>query len=252
MAAATPDDLAYVIYTSGTTGLPKGVGLTHANVTQLLGSLGAHLPAAGVWSHAHSLAFDASVWEIFGALLRGGRVVIIADTVARSAHDLHATLVAEGVTVLTQTPSAAAILPTEGLDSASLVVVGEACPPEVVQRWAPNRVMLNAYGPTETTMCVAISAPLTPETRLVPIGSPVGGAALFVLDSSLRPVPVGVAGELYVAGAGLGAGYLGRAPLTGSRFVACPFGAPGQRMYRTGDLVRWGRGRAVAVSRSCR
>ncbi len=239
MAAATPDDLAYVIYTSGTTGVPKGVGLTHANVTQLLESLDAHLPSAGVWSHAHSLAFDVSSWEIFGALLRGGRVVVIPDAAARSAHDLHALLVAEGVTVLTQTPSAAAVLPTDGLESAALLVVGEACRPEVVRRWAPGRLMLNAYGPTETTMCVAISAPLAPDAGVPPIGTPAGGAALFVLDSSLRRVPVGVVGELYVAGAGLGAGYLGRAQLTGSRFVACPFGAPGQRMYRTGDLVRW-------------
>ncbi|HEX2214702.1 MAG TPA: amino acid adenylation domain-containing protein, partial [Mycobacterium sp.] len=240
LQSAASDDLAYVIYTSGTTGVPKGVGLSHANVTQLLGSLDAGLPAAGVWSHAHSLAFDVSVWEIFGALLRGGRVVVIPDSVAHSAQELHAELIAEEVTVLTQTPSAAAVLPTEGLGSAVLVAVGEACPPEVVDRWSRGRVMINAYGPTETTMCVAISAPLAPRPGVVPIGSPVGGAALFVLDGWLRQVPAGVVGELYVAGAGLGAGYLGRSSLTGSRFVACPFGGRGMRMYRTGDLVRWG------------
>ena len=119
--------------------MPKGVGLTHGNVTQLLGSLDADLPPAGVWSHAHSLAFDVSVWEIFGALLRGGRVVVIAGRGGRSARDLHAMLVAEGVTVLTQTPSAVAVLSPEGLESIALVVVGEACPPEVVDRWAPRR-----------------------------------------------------------------------------------------------------------------
>ncbi|MDT5340616.1 MAG: hypothetical protein QOD90_6121, partial [Mycobacterium sp.] len=243
-ALPTPtfDQLAYLIYTSGTTGVPKAVGLTHGNVTQLLGSLEAGLPSAGVWSHAHSLAFDVSVWEIFGALLRGGRVVVIPDAVARSAPDLYAALLATGVTVLTQTPSAAAVLPSAGLESTALVVVGEACPPEVRDRWSRARVMINAYGPTETTMCVAISAPMTEGSGSVPIGSPVRGAALFVLDAWLRPLPVGAVGELYVAGAGLGVGYVGRAGLSASRFVACPFagaGAPGQRMYRTGDLVRW-------------
>ena len=187
------------------------------------------------------------MWEIFGALLRGGRVVVVPESVAASPDDFHAVLVAEQVNVLTQTPSAVAALSPEGLDAAALVVVGEACPVEVVDRWASGRVMINAYGPTETTMCVAISAPLTAgspgSSGVVPIGSPVSGAALFVLDGWLRPVPPGVVGELYVAGAGVGVGYLGRPGLTGSRFVACPFGGPGAsgiRMYRTGDLVWWG------------
>src|SRR6185312_9867978 len=142
--------------------------------------------------------------------------------------------------VLTQTPSAVAALSRQGLESAALVVVGEACPVDVVDHWAPGRVMVNAYGPTETTMCVAISAPLTPGSGLVPIGAPVPGAALLVLDRWLRVVPVGMVGELYVAGRGVGVGYLGRAGLTAARFIACPFGVPGARMYRTGDLVRWG------------
>ncbi|WP_276206960.1 non-ribosomal peptide synthetase [Mycobacterium sp. IS-1264] len=234
-----PDDVAYLIYTSGTTGVPKGVAVTHRNVTQLLASLDAGLPAAGVWTHSHSLAFDVSVWEIFGALLRGGRMVVVPDEVVRSPEDFHALLIGEGVSVLTQTPSAVGVLPTEGLESVALVMAGEACPAEVVDRWAPGRVMVNAYGPTETTMCVAISAPLTAGSGVVPIGSPVPGAALFVLDGWLRPVPAGVVGELYVAGDGVSYGYVGRSGLTGSRFVACPFSA-GTRMYRTGDLVRWG------------
>ncbi|MGE2721064.1 amino acid adenylation domain-containing protein [Mycolicibacterium celeriflavum] len=239
LAGAAPADVAYVIYTSGTTGVPKGVAITHANVTQLLANLDAGLPAPGVWPLCHSLAFDVSVWEIFGALLRGGRVVVVPEEVTASAEDFERVLVAEGVTVLTQTPSAVKMLSPQRLSSTALVMAGEACPAEVVDRWAPGRVMVNAYGPTETTMCVAISAPLAAGSGVVPIGAPVAGAGLFVLDGLLRPVPAGVAGELYVAGTGVAVGYVGRAGLTGSRFVACPFGAPGSRMYRTGDLVRW-------------
>jgi amino acid adenylation domain-containing protein len=240
LPAPGPDDIAYLIYTSGTTGVPKGVAVTHRNVTQLLESLDAGLPAAGVWSQCHSHAFDVSVWEIFGALLRGGRLVVVPESVARSPEDLHGVLVAEQVSVFTQTPSAVGVLSAEGLESVALVMAGEACPAEVVDRWAPGRVMVNAYGPTETTMCVAVSAPLAAGSGVPPIGSPVAGAALFVLDGWLRPVPAGVVGELYVAGAGVGVGYVGRGGLTGSRFVACPFGGPGARMYRSGDLVCWG------------
>ncbi len=234
-----PDDVAYVIYTSGTTGNPKGVAVTHRNVTQLLASPDVGLPPVGVWAQCHTLAFDVSVWEIFGALLRGGRLVVLPEDVTRAPESFQDVLTTEKVDVLTETPSAVSVLSPETLESVALVAVGEACPPEVVDRWAPNRLMINAYGPTETTMCVAISAPLTPGTEAVPIGSPVAGAALFVLDNWLRPVPQGVVGELYVAGAGLASGYVRRLGLTASRFVACPFGAPGTRMYRTGDLVYW-------------
>ena len=178
LPAPGADGIAYLIYTSGTTGTPKGVAVTHRNVTQLLGSLGAGLPDPGVWALCHSLAFDVSVWEIFGPLLRGGRLVVVPESVAGSPQDLHEVLVAEGVSVLTQTPSAVAMLADEGLGSAALVVAGEACPVEVVDRWAPGRVMVNAYGPTETTMCVAISAPLMAGSGVVPIGAPVPGCGV--------------------------------------------------------------------------
>ncbi|GKU48010.1 non-ribosomal peptide synthetase [Mycobacterium montefiorense] len=235
-----PDNIAHIIYTSGTTGTPKGVAVTHHNVTQLFASFDAGLPRTGVWSQCHSLSFDFSVWEIWAALLGGRRLVVVPESVTRSPEDFHALLVGEHVSVLTQTPSAVGMLSPEGLETAALVVAGEACPPEVMDQWAPGRVMINGYGPTETTVCVAISAPLVPGSGVVPIGSPVPGAALFVLDRWLKPVPPGVVGELYVAGAGVACGYVRRAGLTSSRFVACPFGQPGDRMYRTGDLVSWG------------
>ncbi|OBH58372.1 non-ribosomal peptide synthetase, partial [Mycobacterium colombiense] len=240
LPAPAADNIAYVIYTSGTTGTPKGVAVTHHNVTQLLRSADAELDLGRVWSQCHSLAFDFSVWEVFGSLLRGGRLVVVPDQVVRSPEDLHALLIAEQVDVLSQTPSAVAALPPDGLDSVALIVGGEPCPLEVMDRWAPGRVMVNQYGPTETTMYAAMTVPLTAGLDSVPIGSPVPGAALFVLDHWLRPVPPGGVGELYIAGRGVAAGYLGRAGLTASRFVACPFGGSGARMYRTGDLVRWG------------
>jgi glycopeptidolipid biosynthesis protein len=244
VAAADPADIAYIIYTSGTTGTPKGVAVTHGNLTSLMTSIDASLPSRGVWPLCHSLGFDASVWEIGHALLRGGRLVVVPESVAGSPEDFHRLLVDEQVTVLTQTPSAVAMLSPEGLESTTLVVAGEACPPELLDRWAAGgRVMFDGYGPTETTICAAISAPLEAGEagpHVVPIGSPVPRSALFVLDTWMQPVPAGVVGELYVAGDGVACGYIGRSDLTASRFVACPFGRPGDRMYRTGDLVRWG------------
>ena len=239
MPGPGPDDIAYLIYTSGTTGVPKGVAVTHHNVTHLADSMPALLPAEQVWTQCHSYAFDFSVWEIWAALLTGGRLVVVPDFVADSPDDFHALLVSERVNVLTQTPSAVGALSAEGLESVALLLGGEACPAEVVDRWAPGRVVINAYGPTETTVYASMSA-LTAGSGAPPIGAPVPTAALFVLGGWLRPVPIGVVGELYVAGAGVGVGYIGRAGLTGSRFVACPFGEPGARMYRTGDLVCWG------------
>ena len=241
LPAPSHDDIAYLIYTSGTTGVPKGVAVTHRNVAHLLASgLGGVSSGPGqVWSQWHSYAFDVSVWEIFGALLHGARLVVVPEEVAAFPDDFHALLAAEGVSVLSQTPSAAGMLAPEGLAS-TLVVAGEACPAELVDRWAPGRVMINAYGPTEATVYAAMSAPLVAGSDVVPIGSPVSRAALFVLDAGLRRVSPGVVGELYVAGGGVAVGYWLRGGLTASRFVACPFGGPGERMYRTGDLVRWG------------
>ncbi|WP_156349774.1 MULTISPECIES: AMP-binding protein, partial [unclassified Mycobacterium] len=147
---------------------------------------------------------------------------------------------AERVSVLSQTTAAVRMLSPQGLEGTALVVGAEPVGAELVDRWAPGRVMVNVYGPTEATVFTTASLPLAAKSGVPPIGSAVPGAALFVLDGWLRPVPVGVVGELYVAGRGVGLGYLRRAGLTATRFVACPFGEPGERMYRSGDLVRWG------------
>ncbi len=238
LPAPDPDNIAYLIYTSGTTGTPKGVALSHRNLAHLADSAHPDLPADQVWTQCHSYAFDFSVWEIWAALLGGGRLLVVPDPVVRSPDDFHALLVGEHVTVLTQTPSAVAALRPQGLESVALLLGGEACPPEVVDQWAPGRVVINAYGPTEVTVYASMSKPLEAGAE-VPIGAPPPTVAAFVLDERLRPVPEGVVGELYVAGRGVGVGYIGRTGLTASRFVPCPFGGPGQRMYRTGDLVRW-------------
>ena len=182
-----------------------------------------------MWSQWHSLAFDVSVWEIFGALLRGGRLVVVPEVGGPLTRRL-ARLAGRGTGQRVK-PDPFGVLCVQlspqrfGVGGAWLVFGGEACPAEVVDRWAPGRVMINVYGPTETTVYAAVSAPLAAGSGCRPIGAPVAGAALFVLDGWLRAVPAGVVGELYVAGAGVGVGYWRRAGLTGSRFVACPFGA---------------------------
>ncbi|KAA1250166.1 amino acid adenylation domain-containing protein [Mycobacterium simiae] len=238
------EDIAYILYTSGTTGVPKGVAITHHNVTQLLAPPTPFTTTLGrgaghTITHCHSYAFDFSVWEIWATLLHGGRLIVVPESITHSPSDFHALLANKGVTILTQTPSAAAVLPTRGLESTALVLLGEVCTGELVDRWASGRTVFNAYGPTETTVWVSVSAPLTPAPGPAPIGRPLPMTALFVLDRWLRPVPAGVAGELYVAGRQVGVGYWRRAALTASRFVACPFAGTGTRMYRTGDIARW-------------
>ncbi|WP_156750041.1 amino acid adenylation domain-containing protein, partial [Mycobacterium sp. E2479] len=251
-----PDDIAYLIYTSGTTGLPKGMAIAHHNVIRLFASLTADLELAPgqVWTQLHSCAFDFSVWEIWGALLHGGRLVIVPEEITRSPNDLHALLVAEHVNVLSQTPSAFYALqnadalqsePGHQLDVHTVVFGGEALEPQRLRTWLNNHPVLprliNMYGITETTVHASLREIGSADTdrNASPIGVPLADLAFFVFDGWLRGVPPGVVGELYVAGAGVGVGYVGRAGLTGSRFVACPFGGPGTRMYRTGDLVRW-------------
>ena len=144
------------------------MAITHHNLTQLLASLDVWLAPEQVWAQWHSLAFDVSAWEMWGALLRGGRLVVVPESVGRSPKDLHALLVRDQVSMLIQTPSALAMLSPQGLDSMTLVAASEVCPAEVVDRWAPGRVMVHSYGPTETTVYTSMSAG---------VGGGVGGAA---------------------------------------------------------------------------
>ncbi|MRH93633.1 amino acid adenylation domain-containing protein, partial [Nocardia sp. SYP-A9097] len=254
LPAPDAENLAYVIYTSGTTGRPKGVAVTQASIAQTFESIrtwGFAPASEQVWTQFHSYAFDISVWEIWGALLHGGRLIVVPDTVVRSGRDLERLLVREGVNILNMTPSALGLLSPERLGSVGTVVLaGEWCSAELVDLWAPGRVMINGYGPTET-FYTSLSEPLVAGSGVPSIGRPISGVAYFVLDAGLREVPIGVVGELYVAGKGLARGYLRRPGLTASRFVACPFGRSGSRMYRTGDLVRWNaKGELEYVSRS--
>ncbi|MFE9681823.1 non-ribosomal peptide synthase/polyketide synthase [Streptomyces sp. NPDC006285] len=243
--ALTPDHPAYVIYTSGSTGTPKGVTVTHRGLAGFAAAA-AERYAAGPGDRVLQFAspsFDASVLELCVSLLSGAALVTgeegpligerLADVLAgrRISHTLIP-------------PAALATVPPQTSDALphlrTLIVGAEACPADLVERWAPGRRMINSYGPTEATVVATWTDPLSPAGGAPPIGRPAGATRVYVLDAALRPVPPGVTGELYVAGPGLARGYLHRPGLTARRFVADPFGAPGERMYRTGDLVRWG------------
>jgi amino acid adenylation domain-containing protein len=241
-SGARGGNTAYVIYTSGSTGRPKGVELTHRGALNLAQAQrrGLGLTEASRVLQFASLGFDASVWELLMAVSSGGALVVPPAGELMMGEALTRTLVEGGVTVATLPPSVLALLPEAGLEGIRVVVsAGEACPAEVVARWAPGRRFFNAYGPTEVTVC-ASWAECAGGEGTPPIGRALTNTQVYVLDGALRPVPPGVAGELYVGGAGLARGYVGRPELTAERFVPHPFARePGARLYRTGDLVRW-------------
>ncbi|MDT0387742.1 amino acid adenylation domain-containing protein [Streptomyces sp. DSM 41921] len=240
LAPLRPAHPAYVIYTSGTTGRPKGVTVTHAGLPALVDIFTEQCgvgPGSRVLHHL-SPGFDGAFWELTMGLLTGATLVV-APPELTPGRELAELAVRESVTHAAITPGVLQLIPEGALpDGMTLVVAAESCPPELVARWSPGRLMLNSYGPTEATVCATMSRPLT-GSLTPPIGGPIADTAVYVLDAALQPVAPGVPGELYVQGPGLARGYLGRPGLTAARFVPAPHGAPGGRMYRTGDLVRW-------------
>jgi amino acid adenylation domain-containing protein/non-ribosomal peptide synthase protein (TIGR01720 family) len=238
---------AYVIYTSGSTGRPKGVVVTHQGLASFSAAEADHYavrPGDRVLQFS-SPSFDASVLELCMSLPVGAALVVPPPG-PLLGEQLAEVLATRRVTHALIPPAALATVPAEavaGLTGFRMVTVGgDACPAELVDLWAPGRRMINSYGPTESTVVATWSRPLEPGCGTPPIGRPIWNTRAYVLDEALRPVPSGVAGELYVAGTGLARGYLRRPGLTAQRFVADPFGTPGARMYRTGDLVRWNGG----------
>ncbi|MEQ4341334.1 amino acid adenylation domain-containing protein, partial [Pseudomonas syringae] len=248
--------LAYVIYTSGSTGLPKGVQVEHRNVARLFSATDAWFGfnATDVWALFHSFAFDFSVWEIWGALLHGGQLLIVPHLVSRSPQECYALLCDAGVTVLNQTPSAfRQLIAAQGESQQShslrqVIFGGEALDTAILKPWYARPVnagtqLVNMYGITETTVHVTyypLQAADAQNAGLSPIGRRIPDLQLYVLDTRRQPVPLGVAGELYVGGAGVARGYLNRPELNEQRFLANPFSEqPDARLYRTGDLVRW-------------
>ncbi|NOX38152.1 MAG: amino acid adenylation domain-containing protein [Calditrichaeota bacterium] len=238
-----PQNLAYVIYTSGSTGKPKGTMLHHVGLANLVT---AQIQAFDVGPGKRilqfsSLSFDASVWELVMALLSGAALHLTTQEVIASGVDLLEIMKREKITTITLPPSVLAVWPeTELPDLDVLITAGEKVGGDLVKRWGNGRRFFNAYGPTETTVCASMHLCRGDYPQGPPIGRPIANFRLYVVDRYLRPVPIGVPGELVVEGVGLARGYLKRPDLTAEKFVPNPFSQqPGSRLYRTGDLVRF-------------
>ncbi|WP_204015055.1 non-ribosomal peptide synthetase, partial [Virgisporangium aurantiacum] len=240
-SAVRPESLAYAIYTSGSTGRPKAVMVTHGGLSNLIGAQ-RRLLCVGPEDRVAQFAaagFDASVWEMVMAFGSGAALVVVSAHARREVGELVAELIAGDVTIATLPPSLLGVLDAGRVPGLGTVVAaGERLPAEVASAWSEGRRLINAYGPTETAVCATATDRIRPMSPAPTIGGPVANTACHVLDRHLRAVAVGVPGELYIAGAGLARGYLGRTGLTAERFVADPFAADGSRMYRTGDRVR--------------
>ena len=240
-APLTPAHPAYVIHTSGSTGKPKGVLVTHQGLAALVAGqerVFATGPGRRVLQFA-ALSFDATSSELWVTLVSGATLVLTAGERMLPGEPLAGLIAERAVDCVTLPPTALAMLPDGALPAgATLVVAGEPCPPALVAKWAPGRRMINAYGPTENTVCATMSDPLTAEAGVPPIGRPIDGTRAYVLDDRLGLAATEVAGELYLAGPGLARGYVDRPDLTAERFTADPYGPPGARMYRTGDRAR--------------
>ncbi len=239
--AVDAETLAYVVYTSGSTGRPKGVLVPHRGIPNLTAAQRRlfDVRPGDRWLQFASLAFDAVVSEVFSTLLNGATLVLAPRERLLPGAGLLETLRDGRVTGVTLPPSVLAALAGSDLPHLRTVIAaGEACGPEVAERWARGRRFVNAYGPTETTVGAAIAV-VRPDGRRPPIGRPFENTRAYVLDGEMRPVPLGVAGELYVGGIGVARGYHGKAGITAERFVPDPFSTGGARLYRTGDRVRW-------------